>query len=172
MLILQAAPKITEAAECINKKDSQKCVYAIINSMFTYQTKVKLHDTDAAGVIFFANQFKIIHDAYESLLEQIGFGFAELIRGKDFFLPIVHAESDYKAPLFVGDVLEVQVKVGRVGQTSFTLTYALLNARQEIVGTGRTVHVTVSKATHQKILLPADLRAKLEKLHQQDQSKR
>ena len=140
--------------------------------MFTYQTKVKLHDTDAAGVIFFANQFKIIHDAYESLLEQIGFGFAELIRGKDFFLPIVHAESDYKAPLFVGDVLEVQVKVGRVGQTSFTLTYALLNARQEIVGTGRTVHVTVSKATHQKILLPADLRAKLEKLHQQDQSKR
>ena len=136
--------------------------------MFTYQTKIKLHDTDAAGVIFFANQFKMIHDAYESLLETMGFGFAELIRSKDFFLPIVHAESDYKAPLFVGDVLEVQVKVGRVGQTSFTLTYALLNARRETVGTGRTVHVAVSKAAHQKILLPADLRAKLEKLRQQD----
>ena len=136
--------------------------------MFTYQTKIKLHDTDAAGVIFFANQFKIIHDAYESLLETMGFGFADLIRTKDFFLPIVHAESDYKAPLFVGDVLEVQVKAGRVGQTSFTLGYTLLNAKQEIVGTGRTVHVAVSKATQQKILLPADLRAKLEKLHRQD----
>ena len=53
--------------------------------MFTYQTKIKLHDTDAAGVIFFANQFKIIHDAYESLLEGIEFGFANLIRNKDFF---------------------------------------------------------------------------------------
>ena len=137
--------------------------------MFTYQTKIKLHDTDAAGVIFFANQFKIIHDAYESLLEGIEFGFANLIRNKDFFLPIAHAESDYKAPLFVGDVIEVQVKIGRVGQTSFTLTYTLLNARQEIVGTGRTIHVTVSKATHQKIFLPADLRAKLEKLHRQDE---
>lgn len=136
--------------------------------MFTYQTKIKLHETDAAGLIFFANQFKIIHDAYESLLEGIGFGFADLIRNKDFFLPIVHAESDYKAPLFVGDVIEVQVKIGRVGQTSFTLAYALLNAKQEIVGTGRTIHVTVSKATHQKIFLPADLRAKLEKLHKQD----
>ena len=83
-------------------------------------------------------------------------------------MPIVHAESDYKAPLFVGDVIEVQVKIGRVGQTSFTLAYALLNAKQEIVGTGRTIHVTVSKATHQKIFLPADLRAKLEKLHKQD----
>ncbi len=139
--------------------------------MLTYQTKVKLHDTDAAGVLFFSNQFKIIHDAYEALLETVGFGFAGLIRNKDFFLPIVHAESDYKAPLFVGDVLEVRVKVGRVGQTSFTLTYALLNTKQEIVGTGRTVHVAVSKATQQKILLPADLRAKLEKLHKQDNPK-
>ncbi|MBI5150073.1 MAG: acyl-CoA thioesterase [Candidatus Omnitrophica bacterium] len=136
--------------------------------MYVYQTRIRLHDTDAAGVIFFANQFKIIHDAYEGLLETVGFGFAELISHKDFFLPIVHAESDYKMPLSVGDVLEVRVKVEKVGQTSFTLSYALVNARKETVGTGRTVHVTVSKATQKKIPLPADLRAKLEKLHRQD----
>ena len=136
--------------------------------MFTYQTKIKLHDTDAAGVIFFANQFKIIHDAYESLLETMGFGFAELIRSKDFFLPIVHAESDYKAPLFVGDVLEVRVKVEKVGQTSFTLGYTLVNARQETVGTGRTVHVAVDKETHQKIPIPHDMRRKIEEIYKQD----
>ncbi len=136
--------------------------------MHTYQTKIKLHETDAAGVIFFANQFKIIHDAYESLLETIGFGFAELIRDKDFFLPIVHAESDYKAPLFVGDVIEVQVKVGRVGQTSFTLNYALLNAKRETVGTGRTVHVAVDKKTRQKIPIRQDMRRKIEEIYKQD----
>lgn len=140
--------------------------------MFTYQTKVKLHDTDAAGVIFFANQFKIIHDAYESLLEGIGFGFADLIRNKDFFLPIVHAESDYKAPLFVGDPIEIQVKIEKVGQTSITFSYTLLNPKQQVVGTARTVHVAVNKKTRQKIPIPPDLRAKLEKLHQQDKSRR
>ncbi len=41
--------------------------------MFTYKTKISLHDTDAAGIIFFANQFKIVHDAYEDLLESFGF---------------------------------------------------------------------------------------------------
>ena len=56
--------------------------------MYIYQTKIKLHDTDAAGILFFANQFKMVHDAYEGLLEMIGFGFAELIRHKNFFLPI------------------------------------------------------------------------------------
>ena len=136
--------------------------------MFTYQTKVKLHDTDAAGVLFFANQFKMVHDAYESLLEAIGFGFADLIRHKDFSLPIVHAESDYKAPLFVGDLIEIQVRIEKVGQTSVTFSFTLLNPKQQAVGTARTVHVAVSKTTRQKILLPADLRAKLQKLHRQD----
>lgn len=136
--------------------------------MYTYQTKIKLHETDAAGLLFFSNQFKMLHDAYESLLEEIGFGFAELIREKDFFLPIVHAEADYKMPLFVGDVIEIQVKVAKVGQTSFTLSYLLLNAKQDTIGTGETVHVTIDKKAHQKIPLPAELRAKLEKLFQKD----
>ncbi|MCA9407426.1 MAG: acyl-CoA thioesterase, partial [Candidatus Omnitrophica bacterium] len=62
--------------------------------MYTYQTKIKLHETDAAGLLFFSNQFKLIHDAYESLLESLGLSFQELIRNKNYFLPIVHAESD------------------------------------------------------------------------------
>lgn len=136
--------------------------------MFTYQTKIKLHETDAAGLLFFSHQFKIVHDAYESLLETIGFGFAELIRHQDFFLPIVHAESDYKVPLFVGDVIEIQITVEKVGQTSFTFAYKLLNAKKELVGTAQTVHVTVDKKTRKKIPLPADMRQKIEKLHRQD----
>ena len=140
--------------------------------MFTYQTKVKLHDTDAAGVIFFANQFKMVHDAYETMLESIGCGFDEIIRNKDYFFPIVHAEGDYKAPLHVGDPIEIQVKIEKIGQTSFIFSYTLLNPKQEIVGTARTVHVAVNKKTYTKIPIPPDVRAKLEKLHQQDKSKR
>jgi len=137
--------------------------------MYRYQTKIKLHETDAAGVLFFTNQLKMAHDAYESLLESIGFGFTELVRGKDFFLPIVHSESDYKSPLSVGDPVEIQATVANIGKTSFTLTYKLFDATQTIVGTARTVHVAVDKKTRQKIPLPADLHAKLEGLLDEDQ---
>ncbi len=132
--------------------------------MYTYQTKIKLHQTDAAGLLFFAHQFEIIHDAYESLLEGIGFGFAELIRNKDFFLPIVHAEADYKLPLFVGDVIEVQVRVGNIGKTSFSFEYQLLNTQQQIVGTAKTIHVTIDNKEHKKIPLPSLMREKIEEL--------
>jgi 1,4-dihydroxy-2-naphthoyl-CoA hydrolase len=132
--------------------------------MYTYQHKIKLHETDAAGILFFAHQFSIIHDAYEGLLESIGFGFAELIRHKDFFLPIVHAESDYDKPLFVGDVIEIEVTVERVGKHSFTFAYILKNAKHEVVGTAKTVHVTVDKKTQKKIPLPPLMREKIESL--------
>lgn len=135
--------------------------------MYVYQTKIKLHETDAAGLLFFSNQFKIIHDAYESLLETIGYDFAQLIRDRDIFLPIVHAESDYRAPLFVGDAVSIQVRVDKIGKTSFSLAYELLNAEQKLVGTGRTVHVAVNKSTRKKIILPKDLRAKIQKLSKQ-----
>jgi len=130
--------------------------------MYTYQTQIKLHETDAAGLLFFSNQFKIIHDAYQALLEHLGFPFAELIRNKDYFLPIVHSEADFKSPLFVGDLIEVQVVVEKIGKTSLTFFYNILNASQKCVGTAQTVHVAIDKTTQKKIAFPSDLRKKFE----------
>lgn len=132
--------------------------------MFSYSTTIKLHETDAAGLLFFSNQFKLLHDGYEALLESIGFGFARMLREKDYFLPIVHASSDFKAPLFVGDKITIFIKVGHIGQTSFTFEYVLKNAVQKVVGTGRTVHVTINKKTRTKIPLPPDMKQTLKKL--------
>jgi 1,4-dihydroxy-2-naphthoyl-CoA hydrolase len=136
--------------------------------VFLYQTKIKLHETDAAGTLFFSNQFKIIHDAYESLLESIGFGFAELLRNRDFFLPIVHSESDFKMPICVGDVLKIQVRVEKIGTTSFCFAYKLFNAQQQLVGTAQTVHVTIDTKTRQKIPLPEGMRRGIGELYTHD----
>jgi len=130
--------------------------------MFTYNTKIRLHDTDAAGIIFFANQFKIIHDAYEDLLEKFGWSFQTMLKGTDYFLPIVHAESDYLAPVLVGDKIVITVKVGHIGTTSFSFEYTLKRGKT-LVGTAKTVHVTINQKTRKKIPLPTALRSALSK---------
>ncbi len=130
--------------------------------MFTYKTKVRLHHTDAAGILFFANQFTIIHDAYEDLLEKFGWSFRQMLGGKKFFLPIVHAASDYKTPLSVGDPIVVQISVGHIGETSFSFLYAIKRG-STLVGSAKTVHVTVNAKTRRKIKLPASLRAALKR---------
>ena len=133
-----------------------------MNIMFTYKTQIRLHDTDAAGIIFFANQFKIVHDAYELLLEKFGFGFPAMLKGGKHFLPIIHAESDYKIPLHVGDKIAIAIKVGHIGKTSFSFEYTIRDSRKALVGTARTVHVTINQKTHHKIPLPLKLRRALE----------
>ena len=133
-----------------------------MNNINIFKTQIRLHDTDAAGLLFFARQFNIIHDAYEQLLEKMGLSFAVLLKQRDYFLPIVHAESDFKAPLFAGDRIEVHVSLDNIGNTSFTLRYALINAAKTIVGTAKTVHVTISQDTGKKIDLPMELRQALE----------
>jgi 1,4-dihydroxy-2-naphthoyl-CoA hydrolase len=130
--------------------------------MFKYTAKIRLHDTDAAGIIFFSNQFKLIHDAYEDLLEKFGWGFRTMFKKTGYFLPIVHAESDFKVPLSVGDKIVIAVKVGHIGRTSFSFEYTLKRGKT-LVGTAKTVHVTIHQKTRKKIPLPPALSRALEK---------
>jgi 1,4-dihydroxy-2-naphthoyl-CoA hydrolase len=123
-----------------------------------------MHDTDAAGIIFFGHQFTLIHDAYEYFLESIDFSFAKLLKETNFFIPIVHAEADYKAPLFVGDCLTVKGRLEKIGESSFVIGYEILDTHSTIVGTARTVHVTTNKKTRKKIPLPADFKKALTKV--------
>jgi len=130
--------------------------------MFTYATKIRLHDTDAAGIIFFANQFKLIHDAYEDLLEEYGWSFEKMLKKTNYFLPIVHAESDYILPVFVGDKIVIAIKVGHIGNTSFSFEYTLHRGKT-LIGRAKTVHVTINQKTRKKMPLPATMRRALEK---------
>jgi 1,4-dihydroxy-2-naphthoyl-CoA hydrolase len=123
---------------------------------------VRLHDTDAAGILFFANQFLYIHDAYEELLLLIGLPVASILRDETFILPIVHAESQYLKPLVVGDEITVAVQVAKIGETSFVLEYELFDVDGQPVGKAKTVHVAVSKQTQNKIALPEKLQRALQ----------
>lgn len=131
--------------------------------MFTYLTSVKLHHTDSAGLLFFAHQLTLVHDAYECFMEEAGVSFHYVLNEADYLLAIVRAEADYTRPLSVGDRLEIRLYVERIGKTSFTLTYDIRSADQRIVGNARTVHVCMDKGSRQKRDLPDALKAALSK---------
>lgn len=125
--------------------------------MFEYHSTIKMHETDAAGVLFFANQFKLVHDAYESLLESRGLSLKDLLANTAFRLPIVHAETDFKAPLRVGDRVVVRLKIKKTGHSSFTLAHEIYKDGALLTGAGETVHVCIDKNSGAKIPLPIEL---------------
>ena len=126
--------------------------------MYSTETSVKLHQTDAAGLLFFGHQFAIAHDCYESFLETNGIGFLTVLRNRDYLLPIVHADGDYYAALSVGDPLTVELHCTGIGETSFTLTYDIKRGN-ELVGNVKTVHVCTDAHTDSKRALPDEIKS-------------
>ena len=123
-----------------------------------------MHDTDMAGILYFARQFRFVHDALEDMVEEQGLPFDYLFHESDYVFVIVHCEADYYAHLRVGDALEVHISLERVGNTSFTMFYQIFKeADQSLVGTAKTVHVTLDSKTRQKVSIPDILREKLVK---------
>lgn len=126
--------------------------------MYRFETFIKLHDTDASGLIYFAHQLRIAHEAFEHFLVDKGHKIGDIIVNRDFILPIVHAEADYRAPLRTGDALTIEVSTKRIGTTSLTLAYRFLKNGKDETGSVETVHVAVDHNTGKKIALPSELR--------------
>ena len=133
--------------------------------MFTTETVVRLHHTDAAGVLFFAHQLTLAHDAYEQFLESVGCPLSGILAEGEIFLLIVHTEADYTAPLHAGDKLRVELRVTALTKHSFTLGYRFVGDDGKEVGSAQTVHVAVDKQSGRKAPLWPELREALQAHH-------
>ena len=135
------------------------------SKQFTYHSTVKLRDTDAAGLLFFSNIFNITHDAYEAFMDHAGVGIGEFIKEKKYMLPIVHAEADYKKSQFVGDKLVIFIQCEKIGKSSYTLLYNVLDQQGETTSIVKTVHVVLEKKTRAIVSVPKKLRGALQSIH-------
>jgi 1,4-dihydroxy-2-naphthoyl-CoA hydrolase len=132
--------------------------------MFETVTHVKLHDTDAAGVVFFANYFRIAHTAFEALMKSIGVGLDHIIREANYLILIAHADADYERPLILGEKVSISVRAEKTGESSFVLTYEFRDAEARTAARVRTVHVAIDKQAGSKTPLPEKIRLGLQSL--------
>ncbi len=68
---------------------------------FIYQRVVRFQDTDAAGVVYFANILAICHEAYEASLADSGINLRLFFGGGNIAVPITHSSADFFVPYFV-----------------------------------------------------------------------
>jgi 1,4-dihydroxy-2-naphthoyl-CoA hydrolase len=130
--------------------------------MYIAKNKVRMHDTDVAGVIYFQKQFRFAHDALEDFAESEGFQFSEVFRDNEYVFVVVHAEADYLMPLRLGDQLEIHLGVEHIGNSSFAMRYFIYK-EGVLAGRVQTVHVTLDGKTRTKITIPTNLLNSLKK---------
>lgn len=79
---------------------------------FPYRCRIAFHDTDAAGIVHFANYFRLAEEAETHALASTGF------RMDAYAYPRVHVEADYRAPLRFWDECEIRAGLVKTGNSS------------------------------------------------------
>ena len=125
---------------------------------FIYERIIRVQDTDATGVLYFANQLQISLEAFEEFMRMSGFSLTQMVEQKNFLLPIVHSEADYFLPITIGERVEVALNFTRIGTTSFTYSTEL-KREGELIGTASIVHVVYCPKKKQSQPIPEKLKS-------------
>ena len=98
--------------------------------MDSYSRVVRFGETDAAGVVYFAELLRFCHEAYEDGLAQVGVDVRAFFSGSgvaegDYAIavPVVHAQADFYRPMFCGDRITIDLRPKQLGADSFEIVY-------------------------------------------------
>jgi YbgC/YbaW family acyl-CoA thioester hydrolase len=122
--------------------------------------RVEWSDTDAAGHYHHSTAIRWVEAAEAALYRALG---CESLFG---VIPRIHYDVRYSARLWFGDVVEVGLRVTRVGSTSLTYAFDILREGVSAAsGTMSVVHTAGSGAGSQP--WPADVRRNFEQAGRQ-----
>jgi 1,4-dihydroxy-2-naphthoyl-CoA hydrolase len=139
-----------------------KCGAVVVAAMgHLYARTVHFADTDAAGVVYFANYLSICHEAYEEALAESGLRLGSFFADTGTIVPISKSEAEYKRPLACGDRLTITTTPRRLSENTFEVRYELtrLGPPDKLAAVVRTEHVCIRSATRERLALPPPLAA-------------
>jgi acyl-CoA thioester hydrolase len=125
--------------------------------------KIRFRDLDAFGHVNNAVYFTFMEMARVEYFTQIG-----LLKSGEFPVPffiIAEATCQFKAPVDMETPLVVQVRVSRLGNSSFDMEYRFAHAVSgAVLATGHTVQVVFDYTASRSVPLPADWRVAITQL--------
>ncbi|RJQ65354.1 MAG: acyl-CoA thioesterase [Desulfobacteraceae bacterium] len=129
---------------------------------FFHSLRVRYAETDAQGVVFNAHYLTWFDTAITEYLRDTGYSYKELFTSRDLDFHLVKATVEYLRPIGFDDVVEVGVRVARIGNSSVTFALAVFIAGQaECRSRGEIIWVCAKVGTHKSHPLPPDATALL-----------
>lgn len=122
---------------------------------YTYNRRVHFQDTDAAGVVYFANVLAMCHEAYEASLIAAGIPLKSFFNDPAVAIPVVHASVDFFRPMFCGDSLLIHLVPQLLSDTTFEIAYQIVASGSEpVLAKALTRHVCINPMNRMRTQLP------------------
>ncbi|OEF96922.1 hypothetical protein BHF71_04125 [Vulcanibacillus modesticaldus] len=128
---------------------------------FSTTIKIRFSETDAYGHVNNVSYFTYFEQARLDYLEHLGL-VDELMKSPNNLIVTANLECHYLSQLHYGQLIDVYVRIARMGKSSFDLEYAIKDKKKGIlaaVGKGTIVHI--NKQTGKSEALPAFIKEKI-----------
>jgi acyl-CoA thioester hydrolase len=129
-------------------------------SGFVWPVRVYYEDTDAGGIVFYANYLKYFERARTELLRACGVDQRRLDEEAGLVFVVRRTALDYIAPARLDDLLTLASRVDRLGGASVDFTQEAWRG-DELLAAGSIRVACVARATLKPAALPAHVLAAL-----------
>ena len=89
-----------------------------MSSEFTWEVRVYYEDTDAGGIVYYANYLKFFERARTEWLRSLGVNQDNLLREHDAMFVVKNVSADYHAPARLDDVIKLTLRIDKLGRAS------------------------------------------------------
>mgnify|MGYP001229971535 FL=1 len=127
---------------------------------FNFTVKVYYEDTDAGGVVYYANYLKFLERARSEAIYSLGYTNSSLLENFGVLLIVKSCNIEYKKPAKFEDKLEVISVVQSFTKTSFLMKQSILRDNEII--TDAVVHLVSVDKNGKPSRIPDELKKRLE----------
>ncbi len=93
----------------------------MVDDRFSFAVRIYYEDTDAAGIVYYANYLRFMERARTEWLRQAGFEISDLVEQEQLLLAVKSVQLEYIKPARLNDYLAVSAVVERLGHASIVL---------------------------------------------------
>lgn len=119
------------------------------------QERIRWSDIDSSGIILWSAYTRLVEMAETELFRAAGFPYGTLWDQLDVWLPRVQFHIDYRSPVRLDDLLDVEIWISRIGRSSIRFELAMRKQGGVLAAEGYLVIVAISRTDGRSIEVPA-----------------
>ena len=115
-----------------------------MSKKFKYNTRIYYEDTDAGGLVYYANYLKFLERARSEAIYSLGLSNKEILNKENVIIIVKSCKIEYKKPAKFEDKIEIISKITEVKNSSFNMNQ-VIKKKLDIISEADVVLVTVNK---------------------------